>query len=175
MRKTKGGTRGLARLSMALFSTELRPILLRTTTRFFSELRHIILRTTTDSFADFNRCFLRFKTPQICQLWIVKTLSWKQGITIIFRFGQTWPIFDHITKWKSWVYFKITGVQEQFGQMKQARKPRSYASPKLWLTYLLTYLLTGVKCRATSVAKKCQIMSPHHSNQMFQRSQVSVW
>ena len=28
-----------------------------------------------------------------------------------------------------------------------------YASPKLRLTYRLTYLLTGVKCRATSVAK----------------------
>ena len=38
--------------------------------------------------------------------------------------------------------------------MKQARKPRSYASPKLCpLTHSLTYLLTGVKCRATSVAK----------------------
>ena len=36
---------------------------------------------------------------------------------------------------------------------KQARKPRSYASPKLWPTHLLTYSLTGVKCRATSVAK----------------------
>ena len=34
---------------------------------------------------------------------------------------------------------------------KQARKPRSYASPKL----RLTHLLTGVKCRATSVAKNC--------------------
>ena len=37
---------------------------------------------------------------------------------------------------------------------KQARKPRSYASPKLRLTDSLTDLLTGVKCRATSVAKK---------------------
>ena len=37
---------------------------------------------------------------------------------------------------------------------KQARKPRSYASPKLRLTDSLTHLLTGVKCRATSVAKK---------------------
>ena len=38
---------------------------------------------------------------------------------------------------------------------KQAPKPRSYASPKLCpLTDSLTYLLTGVKCRATSVAKK---------------------
>ena len=36
---------------------------------------------------------------------------------------------------------------------KQARKPRSYASLKLQLTDSLTYLLTRVKCRATSVAK----------------------
>ena len=34
---------------------------------------------------------------------------------------------------------------------KQARKPRSYASLKLCP---LTYSLTGVRCRATSVAKK---------------------
>ena len=41
--------------------------------------------------------------------------------------------------------------------MKQARKPRSYASPKLCPpTHLLTDLLTGVKCRATSVAKNNQ-------------------
>ena len=37
--------------------------------------------------------------------------------------------------------------------VKQARKPRSYASPKL----RLTDLLTGVKCRATSVAKNCHL------------------
>ena len=40
-----------------------------------------------------------------------------------------------------------------FALSKQARKPRSYASPKLRLTHSLTHLLTGVKCRATSVAK----------------------
>ena len=40
---------------------------------------------------------------------------------------------------------------------EQARKPRSYASPKLWLTGLLT----GVKCRATSVAKNAIIMWKH--------------
>ena len=39
---------------------------------------------------------------------------------------------------------------------QQARKPRSYASLKLRPTHLLTYLLTRVKCRATSVAKKEQ-------------------
>ena len=35
-------------------------------------------------------------------------------------------------------------------RIKQARKPRSYASPKLCTP---THSLTGVKCRATSVAK----------------------
>ena len=52
-------------------------------------------------------------------------------------------------------------IEDGFNQLphlgineKQARKPRSYASPKLCPpTYLLTHLLTGVKCRATSVAK----------------------
>ena len=44
---------------------------------------------------------------------------------------------------------------------KQARKPRSYASPKLCPpTHLLTDSLTGVKCRATSVAKKTFQNSP---------------
>ena len=38
---------------------------------------------------------------------------------------------------------------EIFVLHKQARKPRSYASSKL----LPTHSLTGVKCRATSVAK----------------------
>ena len=41
---------------------------------------------------------------------------------------------------------------------QQARKPRSYASPKLRPTDLPTYLLTGVKCRATSVAKKLRTL-----------------
>ena len=42
----------------------------------------------------------------------------------------------------------------KLAQKKQARKPRSYASPKLCPpTHSLTHLLTGVKCRATSVAK----------------------
>ena len=42
---------------------------------------------------------------------------------------------------------------------EQARKPRSYASSKLRLTHSLTYSLTGVKCRATSVAKNLAIPS----------------
>ena len=46
--------------------------------------------------------------------------------------------------------------QNENGKFKQARKPRSYASPKL----RLTYLLTGVKCRATSVAKKPTLRKP---------------
>ena len=51
------------------------------------------------------------------------------------------------------VYNQNTNVQ-----CKQARKPRSYASPKLRPTDLPTYLLTGVKCRATSVAKKLLLL-----------------
>ena len=51
-------------------------------------------------------------------------------------------------RWASWSSGESQVVQ------KQARKPRSYASPKLCpLNHLITYLLTGVKCRATSVAK----------------------
>ena len=38
---------------------------------------------------------------------------------------------------------------------KQARKPRSYASSKL----RLNYSLTGVKCRATSVANNCMSLA----------------
>ena len=44
---------------------------------------------------------------------------------------------------------------------EQARKPRSYASLKLWLTYSLT----GVKSRATSVAKKFRFMKFSVQNQ----------
>ena len=40
-----------------------------------------------------------------------------------------------------------------FEEENKLAKPRSYASLKLRLTDSLTYLLTGVKCRATSVAK----------------------
>ena len=45
-------------------------------------------------------------------------------------------------------------VNHRLTTNKQARKPRSYASLKLRPTHLLTYLLTRVKCRATSAAKK---------------------
>ena len=50
----------------------------------------------------------------------------------------------------AWCY--AFGILSQIfiNEIKQARKPRSYASPKLWPSDLLT----GVKCRATSVAKK---------------------
>ena len=48
----------------------------------------------------------------------------------------------------------ITDLQWQLKVYKQARKPRSYASPKLCR---LTDLLTGVKCRATSVAKNARL------------------
>ena len=40
------------------------------------------------------------------------------------------------------------------GCLKTSSQAPSYASPKLRPSHLLTYLLTGVKCRATSVANK---------------------
>ena len=46
---------------------------------------------------------------------------------------------------------------EAFLARNKLAKPRSYTSLKLRLTDSLTYLLTGVKCRATSVAKKLKI------------------
>ena len=52
---------------------------------------------------------------------------------------------------------------------KQARKPRSYGSPKL----RLTDSLTGVKCRATSVAKNIFslkiLVAKIHLRNMFEK------
>ena len=54
----------------------------------------------------------------------------------------------------------------------QARKPRSYASPKL----RLTYLLTGVKCRATSVAKnQIAIEQSLNLNRRLKIMNFSIW
>ena len=50
----------------------------------------------------------------------------------------------------SFLNYKYVGKYQE----KQARKPRSYASSKLCP---LAHSLTGVKCRATSVAKKHQV------------------
>ena len=44
---------------------------------------------------------------------------------------------------------------------QQARKPRSYASSKLRPTDRLTDSLTGVKCRATSIAKNMIQLKPN--------------
>ena len=46
---------------------------------------------------------------------------------------------------------------------KQARKPRSYASSKL----RLTYSLTGVKFRSTSVTKKCLATEKYDIQKVF--------
>ena len=64
--------------------------------------------------------------------------------------------------------------------LKQARKPRSYASLKLWLTDSLTYLLTRVKCRATSVANKNQNLpvnnsSPETSTKLLREPSTQNW
>ena len=60
-------------------------------------------------------------------------------------------------------------------KFEQARKPRSYASPKLCpLTHSLTDLLTGVKCRATSVAKNnlTDVLSPFYESDMCYSAEV---
>ena len=71
-------------------------------------------------------------------------------VSFLLRFySDKWDLAQTLLRYLSQ---KMT-AQFQFFQSlphKQARKPRSYASPKL----RLTHLLTGVKCRATSVAKK---------------------
>ena len=57
-------------------------------------------------------------------------------------------------------------------QRKQARKPRSYASLKLRPTHLLIYLLTRVKCRATSVAKN---ICPYENVSSMTSKMLTFW
>ena len=78
-------------------------------------------------------------------------------------------------------YFDAYLWQTMWNHAKQARKPRSYASLKLWPTYSLT----GVKCRATSVAKnlmkhltpECisKSLKPHFQTQSDLSWMASVW
>ena len=58
----------------------------------------------------------------------------------------------------------ISDIYLMCSKSKQARKPRSYASSKLRLTHSLTYSLTRVKCRATSVAKKKHVSDRTQGN-----------
>ena len=60
---------------------------------------------------------------------------------------------------------------------KRARKPRSYASLKLWPTWLVKWWLTGVKCRATSVARNLfffmwSLKLYYRSQRRWQRSRL---
>ena len=57
--------------------------------------------------------------------------------------------------WFSNIIWRMTfAILQLVPPIKQARKPRSYASLKLRPSDLLTHSLTRVKSRATSVAKK---------------------
>ena len=76
----------------------------------------------------------------------VEMITW----TIPIRF--VWQKKKHVETSSQ----KLKGCgSSEFARFKQARKLQAtLPSPKLWITYLLTYSLTAVRCRATSVAKK---------------------
>ena len=71
----------------------------------------------------------------------------------VWNNAHRWHFPDHV-RWFLTVH--STHLASVTNVKKQARKPRSYASLKLWLTYLLT----GVRFRATSVAKNCPPLLP---------------
>ena len=71
-----------------------------------------------------------------------KVSSWSE------KFPGSLEFFDSVESF--WTVYKVPKIQKK----EQARKPRSYASPKLCPP---AYSLTGVKCRATSVAKNHHI------------------
>ena len=73
--------------------------------------------------------------------------------------------------WAQCDLFLTLDLREALILKKQARKSRSYASLKL----RLTDLLTGVKCRATSVAKKyyCDAADPEDSSRDTLRHSVT--
>ena len=67
------------------------------------------------------------------------------------------------------------GWKVTFFNNQQARKPRSYASSKLRLTDLLTYLLTRVKSRATSVAKKFSKSMINEVGSIVYSRKILIW
>ena len=72
-----------------------------------------------------------------------------EGCLCTFRVEQHLNLHTGNLGWRG------VGERKRLSMSKQARKPRSYASSKLCpLNDLLNDLLTRVKCRATSVAKK---------------------
>ena len=76
----------------------------------------------------------------------VEMITW----TIPIRF--VWQKKKHVETSSQ----KLKGCgSSEFARFKQARKLQAtLPSPKLWITYLLTYSLTAVRWRATSVADK---------------------
>ena len=62
------------------------------------------------------------------------------------------------------VEMRMIKTRHRKAYLKQARKPRSYASPKLCPA---SDSLTGVKCRATSVAKNCKQFKTARTSQFW--------
>ena len=105
--------------------------------------------------------------PHRALIWRPEFLSCQTTETWKLNSFTSWPNQRQgAFSWPNWIWLKISQNWlkyfnpfllirvQHFWPPKQARKPRSHASPKLRLTDSLTHLLTGVKCRATSVAKK---------------------
>ena len=79
---------------------------------------------------------------------------------------HVWNGFEQVRKSLEDAYVSGTLDLNKFGpvqlRVKQARKLQGTlegCNPKLWITDWLTDSLTGVKCRATSVAKNSEFVT----------------
>ena len=109
-------------------------------------------------------CFAKNSELSITEVLLKKaSLSPILFVNVVLLYSIfNFPLFlSEVILSRFWVGCEsVCGIEFQYRDFsllviwKQARKPRSYASLKLQPTHLLTYLLTRVKCRATSVARK---------------------
>ena len=119
-----------------------------------------------------------FQSPGVSQVQVAFKIyshqTWVATNIVMWRLSASTEVLVCISRFL-WQKHLILTFRDKNGTFwnfvtkivnKQARKPRSYASPKLWPTHLLTYSLTGVKCRATSVAKNIDIniIKGNHKN-----------
>ena len=90
-----------------------------------------------------------------CCLWLI---HWNDCWMIHWNKERGTKVKFHFEARVGKIHKKLASLKTvSLKSNKQARKPRSYASPKLRPTHSLTHLLTGVTCRATSVAKNQMI------------------
>ena len=108
--------------------------------------------------------------------------KWKQPFRLKWKWKQP---FWQKWKWKQPFWQRDKGFPRGFpeaalvhvyGTLRTSSQAPSYASLKLWPTERLTHLLTGVKCRATSVANNtCRLtLTPCFiCRQIYQSKQYS--